>query len=113
MTIGFNEYQGRATATAIYPGQGDLPGLIYAVLGLTNEAGEVAGKMKKALRDDDSLVTSERRQALLDEMGDVLWYMAQVATELGADLADVAGDNLKKLSDRAERNALSGDGDAR
>jgi NTP pyrophosphatase (non-canonical NTP hydrolase) len=105
------EYQRAARGTARYPDVGD--NLVYPTLGLAGEAGEVAEKVKKLLRDDDGVLTDERRAALAAELGDVLWYVAQVATEAGLDLESVAQANLAKLASRAERGVLSGSGDER
>jgi NTP pyrophosphatase (non-canonical NTP hydrolase) len=105
------EYQRRSRATAIYPGAGR--NLAYPALGLCGEAGEAAEKVKKALRDDGGVLSAERRAALGAELGDVLWYVAQLATEAGLDLDAVAEANLAKLRSRHERGALSGSGDAR
>jgi NTP pyrophosphatase (non-canonical NTP hydrolase) len=107
----FSDYQEQSRATAVYPDAGD--NLTYPALGLCGEAGEVAEKVKKALRDDGGVLTEERRAALAAELGDVLWYVAQVATEAGLRLDVVAQDNLDKLRSRQERHALHGSGDAR
>ena len=106
-----SEYQHRSRATAVYPGAGD--NLTYPALGLCGEAGEAAEKVKKALRDDGGVLTDERRAALAAELGDVLWYVAQLATEAGLDLDEIAEDNLAKLLSRKERNVLQGSGDTR
>lgn len=106
--IQFDEYQGRASKTAIYP---EEYGLEYTVLGLASEAGEVAGKLKKYIRDGMSY--GDLETALVAELGDVLWYVAAVATELGVHLSTIAENNIAKLEDRSERNALSGSGDYR
>src|SRR6185436_12648534 len=74
--------------------------LTYPALGLCGEAGECAEKVKKAIRDDGGALTEERRAALAAELGDVLWYMAQLATEAGLDLDAIAEDNLAKLLSR-------------
>jgi NTP pyrophosphatase (non-canonical NTP hydrolase) len=105
------DYQRESRATAVYPGAGE--NLTYPALGLCGEAGEVAEKVKKLLRDDGGVLTEERRAALAGELGDVLWYLAQVATEARLDLAEVAGDNLAKLRSRQERQVLRGSGDDR
>lgn len=107
----FTDYQRDSRATAVYPGAG--ANLLYPTLGLCGEAGEVAEKVKKMLRDDAGFLTDERREALGAELGDVLWYVAQVATEAGLELDAVAAGNLAKLRSRAERAALGGDGDER
>ncbi len=105
------DYQRASRATAIYPGAGE--NLLYPTLGLCGEAGEVADKVKKLLRDDGGALSAERREALGAELGDVLWYVAQLASELGLALEDVAAGNLAKLASRADRGALGGDGDER
>ena len=87
--------------------------IVYPTLGLTNEAGEVAGKIKKIFRDRDGVISDADREALKYELGDVLWYLAQICTELDLTLEDVASANLTKLSDRLERNSIRGDGDNR
>lgn len=107
---GFIQYQRQAAETAVYPGPGETSGLAYVSLGLVGEAGEVANKVKKILRDAD---TPERRAAVAEELGDVLWYTAMLATELGVDLGQVAALNLAKLESRALRGTLRGDGDRR
>ena len=96
--MSFADYQQRSRATAVYPGAGD--NLLYPTLGLCGEAGEVAEKVKKMVRDDDGVLTPERREALAKELGDVLWYVAQVATEADLDLQEVADANLRKLLSR-------------
>ena len=96
--MGFADYQQRSRATAVYPGAGD--NILYPTLGLCGEAGEVAEKVKKMVRDDDGVLTPERREALAKELGDVLWYVAQVATEADLDLQEVADANLRKLLSR-------------
>ena len=106
-----SEYQERSRATAVYPGAGD--NLLYPTLGLCGEAGEVAEKIKKMVRDDGAVLSEERRAALSKELGDVLWYLAQLATEAELDLDAIAEDNLQKLLSRRERNALQGSGDNR
>lgn len=109
----FDWYQSVAETTAIYPNKGELGGLEYAVLGLCSEAGEVAGKVKKIIRDDDGILSQEKRKQLISELSDVLWYCAAVASELGMSLGKIAEDNLKKLADRAERGVIGGSGDDR
>ena len=109
--MNFTEYQQKARATAKYPIIGH--GVIYPTLGLTNEAGEVAGKIKKVFRDKDGIISEETRDALKAELGDVLWYLAQVATELNLSLDEVAEHNIAKLLDRQARGKIRGDGDNR
>jgi NTP pyrophosphatase (non-canonical NTP hydrolase) len=108
--MNIDDYQMFASTTAKYPKES---GLIYTVLGMASEAGEVAGKLKKAIRDEAGEITPERKAVLLAELGDVLWYVAMVATELETDLSTVAEMNLDKLIDRNTRGVIGGDGDTR
>ncbi|MEM9612030.1 MAG: nucleoside triphosphate pyrophosphohydrolase family protein [Actinomycetota bacterium] len=87
--------------------------IVYPTLGLANEAGEVAGKVKKIFRDRDGVITDADREALKLEMGDVLWYLAELCTRLDISLEDVAAANVAKLRDRRARGTLHGDGDYR
>jgi NTP pyrophosphatase (non-canonical NTP hydrolase) len=107
----FSDYQSRSRATAVYPNAGN--NMLYPTLGLCGESGEVAEKIKKMVRDDGGVLSSERREALAKELGDVLWYAAQLATESGLDLDDVAEANLQKLMSRRQRRQLGGSGDDR
>jgi NTP pyrophosphatase (non-canonical NTP hydrolase) len=107
----FSEYQSRSRRTATYPRAGE--DLTYPALGLCGEAGEVAEKVKKTLRDDGGVLSDERRDALARELGDVLWYLSQLATEAGLDLEEIAEENLDKLFSRQERGVLRGSGDER
>jgi NTP pyrophosphatase (non-canonical NTP hydrolase) len=107
----FSDYQTKSRKTAKYPAIGHP--VIYPTLGLVNEAGEVAGKIKKVFRDKDGRISDETRQALKAELGDVLWYLAQVATELNLSLDEVAEYNILKLYDRLERGKIKGEGDYR
>lgn len=109
--MNFNEYQNKALKTAKYPVIGH--GVIYPTLGLANEAGEVAGKIKKVFRDKGGVIGAAEREALKSELGDVLWYLAQVCTELEIPLEDVAVHNLEKLYSRLERGKIGGEGDVR
>lgn len=109
--MNFDEYQARAKQTAKYPVIGH--GVIYPTLGLTNEAGEVSGKIKKVFRDKEGVMSEADRAALLAELGDVLWYLAQVSTELGLSLNDIAEHNIAKLLDRQLRGKIQGEGDDR
>jgi NTP pyrophosphatase (non-canonical NTP hydrolase) len=106
-----SDYQSRSRATAVYPQMGD--NLLYPTLGLCGEAGEVAEKIKKMVRDDGGTLSAERRAALSKELGDVLWYLAQIATEAELDLDEIAEENISKLLSRRERDVLSGSGDDR
>lgn len=107
----FEEYQRLSRETAVYPEVGE--NFIYPTLGLAGEAGEVAEKIKKVLRDDGGIVSAERKEELLKELGDVLWYLSQIATELKLSLDTVASFNIQKLMSRKERGKISGSGDNR
>jgi NTP pyrophosphatase (non-canonical NTP hydrolase) len=108
--LDFSDYQRFSRRTAEYPREAWLA---YPALGLAGEAGEVAEHAKKAIRDDEGLITDERRLAMAKELGDVLWYAAQLASELGLELEDIARENLEKLFSRQARGVLSGSGDDR
>jgi len=107
----FNDYQTKSRKTAGYPAIGHP--VIYPTLGLVNEAGEVAGKIKKVFRDKGGEISPETREALKGELGDVLWYIAQVCTELDLNMDEVAEYNIEKLYSRLERGKIQGDGDNR
>jgi NTP pyrophosphatase (non-canonical NTP hydrolase) len=108
--VELNEYQRLSRRTAEYPRDAWLA---YPALGLAGEAGEVAEHAKKAVRDDGGSISEERRAAMAKELGDVLWYVAQLTSELGLELEDVARANLEKLGSRQRRGVLSGSGDDR
>jgi NTP pyrophosphatase (non-canonical NTP hydrolase) len=105
-----NAYQDAARRTAIYA---EHHRVIYPALGLASEAGEVAGKIKKVLRDQGGDFAQAPTDALKDELGDVLWYVAVLAGDLGLSLDQIARDNLAKLQSRRERGRLGGAGDIR
>lgn len=113
--MNLNEYQEKSRGTAKYPDAGDT--LQYPVLGLVSEAGEIASKCKKHIRDDGITIPSqfsdEQKLELAKELGDVLWYVSQLATELGYDLDEVAQMNIEKLYSRMDRGKLGGSGDNR
>jgi NTP pyrophosphatase (non-canonical NTP hydrolase) len=133
----FKEYQTRTASTAIYPNaikvreelqtldldaddvekimqitRADSLGIFYTGLGL-GESGEVQGKIKKIIRDDNGVLTEEKRKAISKELGDQLWYLSQNATECGLSLNDIAEENLAKLEGRKQRGTLQGSGDER
>lgn len=108
--INFAEYQKRAKETVVYPYD---TGLLYTTLGLTSEAGEVAGVVKRILRDDAGRLGPLRRDELVTEAGDVLWYLAMLCEEAGVSLQYVAERNLHKLADRQTRGTLHGQGGKR
>lgn len=107
----FDRYQKEARKFAIYPGVGN--NLWYPTLGLSGESGEVAENVKKVFRDDGGTVSPERESQLIKELGDVLWYISNIASELGVRLSCVAEVNLEKLQDRADRDKLHGSGSQR
>lgn len=111
--ISLNEYQKFAQSTAIYPTDGEVAGvpagILYNGFGAVGEAGEIAEKIKKAIREDEDEYLDE----VVYEMGDVLWYLAMLADELDMTLREVAAINIEKLSDRAERDVITGKGDHR
>lgn len=128
--LSFNDYQAATAETAIYPGQGFSLGLFYVALKLNGEAGELAEHVGKAVRDDnfgtttvnmiggvpveiEMDLTEDRRQLIKKEIGDVLWYLARAAEEIGENLEDIAAANLEKLRSRKERGVLGGSGDLR
>lgn len=102
----FEEYQLAAQQSAVYPGRGGFVGLAYVALGVAGEAGEVAEQVKKTWRNEDGEVTPEREAAIAEELGDVLWYVSQVCTELKLNMQDVAEANLEKLRRRREAGEL-------
>lgn len=127
-------YQVIATKSAIYPGKGTLLGMSYCAHKLAGEAGEFNEHFGKAQRDDGLFTLGqidgpwkngfqyyigicplkpERREALIKELGDVLWYVSALCNELGISMSEVAHANLSKLKSRSERNALQGSGDDR
>lgn len=108
--MSFDIYQEKTGETAMYPPEKALE---YLTLGLCSEAGEVAGKLKKIIRDNNGIVDEDAAQKLSLEIGDVLWYVAQLATTLGLQLSEVAEDNLKKLSARKNKGTITGSGDYR
>lgn len=108
MSLTPNQYQDEAAKTAVYPQE---VGVIYCVLGLGNEAGEMQGKMKKYFRGDYDLKAC--REMMIDELGDVQWYLSELARNLGITLEDLMIRNLDKLADRKMRGPLKGSGDTR
>lgn len=107
-----NEFQKKAIETAMYP---EKHKIIYPALGLGDESGEVLGKIRKWLREDDGSgeMTHERKESIKGELGDVMWFVSNLANDLGFALEDVAKFNIEKLQSRKERGVIKGDGDNR
>ncbi len=106
-----NEYQ-RASRKTWNEIKMDHP-IVYPTLGLLNEAGEVAGKIKKIFRDREGFITDADRQDLKKELGDVLWYLTQMASELDLTMQEIAEANIEKLYSRLDRGVIGGSGDER
>ena len=104
-SLNFKSYQDMAAETAIYKHEHQV---IYPALGLAAEAGEVANKVKKILRDGKF-----DRNAIADEVGDCLWYIAALCRDLNVDMKEIAKNNLRKLHDRKARGVIQGSGDNR
>jgi NTP pyrophosphatase (non-canonical NTP hydrolase) len=107
----FQTYQKMSRETAIYPNLGS--NYIYPTLGLSGEAGEVSEKIKKVIRDHNGVIDDAKKMEIQKELGDVLWYVAQLATELGLSMDTIAEKNIEKLFSRKERSVISGSGDNR
>lgn len=105
-----DQYQHDAMETAIYPREN---GIAYTVLGLAGETGEIAEKVKKTIRDHGGIFDESIKYDIAREAGDVLWYLAALARELGMTLDDIARINLDKLRSRSLRDTLRGNGDNR
>ena len=107
----FKTYQKKARSTAQYPNLGSNN--IYPTLGLVGEAGEVAEKIKKVIRDKNGIFDDESKIAIKKELGDVLWYLSNLCNEFDFKLEEVALLNLEKLKLRAAKGKISGSGDDR
>ena len=105
-----SSYQKSAKSFALYPE--DMK-VIYPSLGLCGECGEVAEKIKKVIRDNDGIFEQKEKNEIKKELGDVLWYLANLSSDLGLNLSDIAAINLAKLKDRKKRGKISGSGDNR
>lgn len=110
--MSFDEYQKQALTTVLSTGD-EFKDLLHWVLGLNGEAGEVAEKLKKIIRDKQGVVSADDKVELAKELGDVLWYIAVFANDLGVSLDDIAAQNLAKLSSRKDRGVIGGNGDNR
>ena len=107
----FKEYQKLSRKTAIYP---DLnKNFIYPALGLAGETGEVIEAIKKTIRDKNKLIDRQTKSELAKELGDVLWYLSQLASELNIPLEEIAIKNIEKLQSRKNRGTLHGKGSNR
>ena len=106
-----NDYQRESRKTALYPDVGR--NAIYPTLGLVGESGEVADKVKKILRDKQGVFDKDSKDEIKFELGDVLWYISQLSSELGYELEEVAHANLQKLNSRKSRGKIQGSGDNR
>ncbi len=107
----FKTYQKLAHRTALYPKIGKS--FVYPVLGLGGEVGELLNKVKKIFRDKKGRLTKEAKLAIKGELGDILWYVAEIATAFNFSLEEVAKENIEKLKDRAKRGKIKGEGDKR
>lgn len=105
-----NEFQKAALETAVYPKEYKV---IYPALGITGEAGECSDKVKKVIRDNNGEFTDDRKREIAKEIGDVLWYCATLAHDIGYSLEEIGEMNVEKLRSRKERNKLNGNGDNR
>lgn len=108
MTV--NDYQRAAMSTAIYPKDSEVT---YLALAMCGEAGELADKVKKVIRDHDGVYTDETRKAIAEELGDVLWYAANLANAIAYPLERVCEMNLNKIESRRQRGKIHGEGDNR
>ena len=106
----FNKYQQTAVETAIYP---DTHRILYPALGMAGEAGEVANKVKKIIRDGTENMPDDWKDQLASEIGDVLWYCAALSNDIGIPLALIAAQNRDKLLARKQKGTLQGSGDTR
>jgi len=113
----FDEYQKQAKIFDLMTRNGDVlasnPAYVAKVLGLVGEAGEVAEKYKKIIRDHEGVVSAEAKQEIIKELGDVLWYISTLSNYLGTSFEEVANTNLEKLKSRKQRGAQKGSGDNR
>lgn len=110
--MNFNDYQGQALTTAKFSDD-ELKDIMHWVLGITGESGEIAEKVKKIIRDKNGKFTDHDKTELAKEIGDVLWYLATLAHQLGVPLDDIAVQNLEKLQSRKARGVIGGSGDNR
>jgi NTP pyrophosphatase (non-canonical NTP hydrolase) len=108
--MNLKEYQDWSQSVCIYPKDKAIE---YVALGLASECGELCGKIKKMLRDDNCIITNKKKEELIGEAGDCLFYLSRICQETGISLQQAMEDNIKKLEDRKERGVLGGSGDNR
>lgn len=111
--MNFDDYQEKASSTATFTGKQAEYQLMYVALGVCGEAGEIAEKIKKIMRNDDGVISDEKRGDLKKEIGDVLWYLSQLSRLLGFTFSEVAEANIAKLADRKARGVIKSSGDTR
>ena len=109
----FDEYQKLAARTGAYNSDSTDYILMYLCMGIAGESGEVIEKIKKIFRNDKGVVSDEKREDLKKEIGDVLWYLSQLAKHLDLSFDDIAQTNIQKLADRAARGVIQSEGDNR
>jgi NTP pyrophosphatase (non-canonical NTP hydrolase) len=107
----FDKYQQLCLKSSIH--SKTKHGYIIPALGVTGEAGEVADKIKKVLRDDNGKISTAKRNEISKEIGDMLWYTSMLCTEIGLKLSDVIKLNLEKIAYRSKENKIHGSGDNR
>lgn len=116
--MNIEDYQVNTKVTAIYPGvnqakNGNLDGVMYTVLGLNGEAGEVAEVVKKLIRDKGSVIDDDFIAKMRGELGDVFYYLVRLCSELDLDARDIMQENIDKLFSRKSRGVLTGSGSNR
>ena len=109
----FNEYQKLAARTATFENKEAWYPLMYVALGVAGESGELIEKLKKVMRNDDGVISEEKREGMKQEIGDILWYLSQFARLIDVSFQDVAQANIDKTWDRAQRGVLKSEGDNR
>ncbi len=109
--MNFNKYQKLSKQTAFYPKE--IKPFLYLTLGLAGESGEVVEKIKHVIRDKKGIFNKKEKKEIANELGDILWYMTQLAAELDYSLEDIAKMNIEKLFSRKKRKKLAGRGDSR
>ncbi len=105
-----NEYQQAALQTAVYPQEMKI---VYPLIGITGETGEVAEKIKKVIRDNNAVFSDDDRREIAKEIGDILWYISSLSSDIGYSLDEIAAMNIDKITSRNERGKIHGEGDNR